>query len=186
MKRFCLPLLFVALVLALTGCRSSQPGKVNRDLVHLHAKAERGDAQAQYELGRAYAEIWNAAEAGKWYRKAAEQGVADAQYYLGQSYTTGEGVPRDAAEAYAWFSLATAQQNRQAMNARGKIVRQMSRAEIDEGNRRAYECVTKHPAAKGVSAPTTTKEVSDPAAPEAAAVPAAPKNVRQLSPPKAP
>lgn len=170
MKRFYLPLLLVALGLATTGCHTSQPEKVNRDLARLHAGAASGDARAQYELGRAYAEVWNAKEASQWYRKAAEQGVADAQYCLGQNYATGEGAPRDNVEAYAWFCLAAAQQNRQAMNARGKIVRQMSRAEIEEGNRRAYEYVTKYPAAKGISTPT---------APETAAPPDAP-NTRNL------
>jgi TPR repeat protein len=162
MKPFRLPLLFVALVLALTGCRTSQPEKVNRDLARLRAKAESGDAHAQYELGRAYADIWNPKEASRWYRKAAEQGVADAQYLLGQSYATGEGAPRDNVEAYAWFCLAAAQQNRQAMNARGKIVRQMSRAEVEEANRRAYEYVTKYPAAKGFSASTAREAAAAP------------------------
>ena len=184
MKRFCLALVFVALVLALASCRTSPPERAKHDLVRLHPRAESGDARAQYELGCAYAELWNPKEANQWYRKAAEQGVADAQYCLGESFATGEGAPRDNVEAYAWFSLAAGQQNRQAVNARGKIVRQMSRAEIDEGNRRAFEYVTKHPAARGVSAAPPTQEMSAPTAPEAAAAPAVPKIAPKLDSPK--
>jgi len=154
-----LAVLSFALLLALAGCRTSQPEKVTRDLARLHARAEKGNAQAQYALGCAYAEAWNAEEACKWYRKAAEQGVAEAQYSLGQNYATGEGVARDDAEAYAWFSLATAQGNRQAINARGRIIRQLGHAEIDEGNRRAFDYVTKYPAAKGLSIKNRTKHI---------------------------
>ena len=44
--------------------------------------AERGDAEAQYWLGRCYyfgeGVAWDRAEAVKWFRKAAEQGDASA------------------------------------------------------------------------------------------------------------
>jgi len=149
-----LVVLLCALLLALAGCHTSQPEKVTRDLARLHARAEHGGAGAQYELGRAYAEAWNAQEASVWYRKAGEQGLSDAQYALGQNYFTGEGVPRNNIEAYAWFSLAAAQENRLAINARNKIIRQMTRAELEEGNRRAFDLVTQHPRAKGVAKPT--------------------------------
>jgi TPR repeat protein len=178
MKRFCLALVFMALVLSLMGCRTSQPEsqpeKVNQDLASLRASAERGDTRAQYELGRTYAQLWNPKEANQWYRKAAEQGVADAQYRLGESFATGEGVAQDPVEAYAWFSLAAAQQHRQAVNARTRIIRQMSRAEIDQGNGRAYDYATRYTAAKAPPAP---------AAPvTATATPAAPKKLRLSSP----
>jgi hypothetical protein len=180
--------LFLVLIMAflsvLTGCHTRQPEKVTRDLAKLHARAERGDAEAQYELGRAYAEIWNPVEAVRWYRKAAEQGIAEAQYWLGQSYATSQGVTRDAAEAYAWFCLATAQDNRQAMNARDKIVRQMTRAEIDEGNRRAYEYITRHPAAKGKASPAATERVLSPAVTDTNAVSGAPPTSLKSSTPQ--
>jgi len=177
-------MLSLALLLALTACRTRQSDKVTRDLARLHAKAERGDAGAQYELGRAYAEIWNAAEATRWYRKAAEQGIAEAQYALGQYYVAGEGVPRDNAEAYAWFCLAAAQDSRQAMNARDKITRKMSRAEIDAGNSRAFEYITKHPAAKGTAAPKVTEAAPLPTPTDTKAVSGAPQKPRKLNSPK--
>ena len=182
MKRFVM--LPLALLLALTACHTSQPEKVTRDLARLHAKAERGDAWAQYELGHAYAEVWNAAEATKWYRKAAEQGVAEAQYALGQYYAAGEGVPRDNTEAYAWFCLAAAQDSRQAMNARDKVMRRMSRAELDAGNRRAFDYITQHPAAKGKAEPKVIEEAPTPKPPDTNTLPVAPRIPQRLSSPK--
>jgi len=51
----------------------------------------------------------DAAEAVKWYRKAAEQGHALAQTNLGFMYEKGDGVPKDAAEAVKWYRKATEQ-----------------------------------------------------------------------------
>jgi uncharacterized protein len=41
----------------------------------------------------------DAAEAAKWFRKAADQGYAEAQVVLGVSYAEGRGVAKDAVEA---------------------------------------------------------------------------------------
>ena len=42
-------------------------------------------------------------------RKAAEQGDADAQTALGMRYYTGDGVPKDYAEAVKWYHKAAEQ-----------------------------------------------------------------------------
>lgn len=39
-------------------------------------------------------------------RQDADQGVADAQYRLGLKYRMGDGVPKDAAEAFRWYRMA--------------------------------------------------------------------------------
>lgn len=74
------------------------------------AKAERGDAEAQLQLGFFYANgtgvAPDAVKACKWHRKAAEQGFARAQYQLGLDYANGEGVKADKAEAVHWFHAA--------------------------------------------------------------------------------
>ncbi|MEI8290559.1 MAG: hypothetical protein WCH99_13905 [Verrucomicrobiota bacterium] len=48
--------------------------------------AEKGDAEAQFDLGRRYYEgdgvMTNQAESFNWFRKAGEQGHAEAQYRL--------------------------------------------------------------------------------------------------------
>jgi len=82
-------------------------------LADVRAKAEAGDAQAQYSLGYAYRfgddVAKDAVEAVKWYRKAAEQGHAQAQFNLGTSYYFGNGVAKDLVEAVKWFRKAAEQ-----------------------------------------------------------------------------
>lgn len=77
---------------------------------------EQDDADAQYVLGRLYEEgggfsgvPQDAAEAVRWYRRAAKQGLADAQYALGICYVNGEGVPKDDGEAAYWYRQAAEQ-----------------------------------------------------------------------------
>src|SRR6516162_4473429 len=73
------------------------------DVADVRAKAERGEAQAQADLGRAYAQglgvPQNYTEAAKWYIKAADQGNAAAQFALGELHEAGRGVARDDAAA---------------------------------------------------------------------------------------
>jgi TPR repeat protein len=49
-----------------------------------------------------------------WHRKAAEQGLAVGQINLGNMYLAGRGVPRDEAEATAWYRKAAAQGEKRA------------------------------------------------------------------------
>ena len=83
-------------------------------LAEIRAGADKGDAKAQYELGRAFFSgtlgvAKDEAEAVKWFRKAAEQNVADAQFSLGVRYANGRGVAEDDAEAVKWFRKAAEQ-----------------------------------------------------------------------------
>ena len=75
--------------------------------------AERGDAQAQFNLGMMYYKgrgvSQDDAEAFKWYRQAAERGVAEAQFNLGVMYDKGRGVSQDDAEAVRWYRQAADQ-----------------------------------------------------------------------------
>ena len=79
------------------------------------AKAEKGDAEAQYRLGCAYENgqgvKTNVVEAVKWFRKAAERNYANAQYSLGVCYYFGLGVAKDTHEAVKWYSQAAQQGN---------------------------------------------------------------------------
>ena len=72
--------------------------------------AEQGDADAQFNVGVAYATgegvPQDDAEAAQWYRLAAEQGDASAQLNLGVIYGTGRGVPQDDVSAHMWLNLA--------------------------------------------------------------------------------
>ena len=75
--------------------------------------AERGNAQAQFNLGMMYENGQGVrqddAEAFKWYQQAAEQGYAPAQVLLGAMYKNGQGVRQDDAEAVKWYRQAAEQ-----------------------------------------------------------------------------
>jgi TPR repeat protein len=76
----------------------------------LRERAERGEAEAQRQLGNIYARGEGVprdyAEAVLWFRKAAERGDAKAQVALAEAYYWGNGVPRDYAEAVRWARTA--------------------------------------------------------------------------------
>ena len=81
------------------------------------SKAEQGDAQAQFLLGRMYrfgnGVAQDDVEAERLFRLSAEQGHARAQNYLGFMYSNGEGVARDDEEAKRWYRLADEQEEAQ-------------------------------------------------------------------------
>jgi len=76
--------------------------------------------------------IKDAAEAVKWYRKAAEQGNASAQTNLGVMYANGDGVIKDLVEAHAWFNVAGANGMDDAKNNLKIIEKDMTREQIAE------------------------------------------------------
>jgi TPR repeat protein len=72
------------------------------------AAAEKGDANAQYDLAvkLQYGEPQDLAAAIGWYRKAAAQGHVEAIESIGHCYYTGSGVKQDLAEAARWWRQA--------------------------------------------------------------------------------
>jgi hypothetical protein len=81
--------------------------------------AEKGDAFAQYRLGRFYAQHAGpqAPESVTWYVKAsdglrrlAEEGDGEAMYVLGVMYAFGRGVAKDREQARLWLEQAVDQQ----------------------------------------------------------------------------
>ena len=92
----------IAVSILITACSESNSEQPALD-AELRAKAEQGDASAQYNLGVRYATgrgvPQDDAEAVRRYRLAADQGDANAQFRLGQRYGTGLGVPHNDAEA---------------------------------------------------------------------------------------
>ena len=112
-------------------------GDYQSALAGFRVLAERGDAKAQFSLGRMYAKgkgvPQNAQEAFNWVRKAAEQGYLDAQAVMGTLYVNGQGVTRDSREAVNWFlkaaehGHANAQYNLGVMYAQGEgVVKDLS------------------------------------------------------------
>jgi hypothetical protein len=85
----------------------------------LKAKAESGDAAAQYELACKYyfgkdVEL-NYRNAFRWFSKSAKHGNAQAQYRLGVCYQYGKGVKADINEAIIAYESAANQGNADAM-----------------------------------------------------------------------
>jgi uncharacterized protein len=126
-------------------CRT--PQSVPRDCaaaVSWYRKAaEQGKANAQYNLGRMYANGQSVrqdyAAAVKWYRKAAEQGDADAQYDLGNMYAEGHGVPRDYVTAHMWFNLVAVNGDKDAVKALDEVAAKMTPAQVTEAQKLARE-----------------------------------------------
>lgn len=108
-----------------TAQTQKEPESPSPSLASLREKAEKGDAKAQYELGRVYANGTgvekNTMEALKWFRSSAEQGYAAGQNGLGWMYQFGEGVPEDYQQALRWFRLAADQGEPKAMANLGKM-----------------------------------------------------------------
>jgi hypothetical protein len=103
------------------------PGEFSAEQIErLRDAAEGGDAQAQFGLGCAY-DSKDAAEAVKWYRKAAAQGHDGAQHNLGLMYELGKGVPKDGKKAVEWYLKAAEKDsgsylNLGSMYSDGKVV----------------------------------------------------------------
>src|SRR2546430_439433 len=117
-NRFLFTVLFLlsAAVFRLPAQQNEADRKV---LAEIRAGADKGDAKAQYELGRAFFSgtlgvAKDEAEAVKWFRKAAEQNVADAQFSLGVCYDNGRGVTKDEVEAEKWWLHAAGQSEDEA------------------------------------------------------------------------
>lgn len=94
------------------------------DQAKIHRRlAERGNAEAQYELGRYYETVVrDEVEAMKWYLKAAEQEKTMPQpklgrccYVLGEFYLMGKGVTKNLGQAVSWLRKAAEQGDADAL-----------------------------------------------------------------------
>ena len=109
MKTTLTALLAICLCLPLMGDDAAK----KKEFEETKAKAEKGNAAAQFNLGLMYASVKGVPkdlkEAAKWCRKAAEQGYAPAQLFLGFMYEKGQGVLEDDKEAVKWYRKAAEQ-----------------------------------------------------------------------------
>jgi TPR repeat protein len=101
----------------------AQPGEPHRKPFNdVRAQAERGEAQAQFQLGSLYLSgslvgvARDEVEAANWFRKAADQNQTDAQSCLGFCYLNGQGVPKDPVEGVRWLRKAAEQNQSDAQN----------------------------------------------------------------------
>jgi uncharacterized protein len=90
--------------------RTSSADAQEDGFLDLQAKADLGDADAQFHLGVHYSSAVGDAvdfsQAVRWYQKAADQNHAPAQYNLGMLLARGQGMPPDAAAAAGWIRKA--------------------------------------------------------------------------------
>lgn len=81
------------------------------ELNQLIARAETGDATAQFELGKCYANGMGVArddvQAAAWYKRAAEGGNTDAMVAYGRCLIEGRGMPADGEDDGKWYRHAT-------------------------------------------------------------------------------
>ena len=95
------------------GLDAARSGDYVTALKEFRPLAERGDPDAQYNLGvmydKGYGIIEDDKEAVKWWHLAAEQEHVGAQYNLGVMYENGQGVLQDDKEAAKWYRLAAEQ-----------------------------------------------------------------------------
>ena len=91
----------------------------------LRIAAEKGDAQAQYQLGECYRAGEGVdvdfVEAAKWYRLACEQGHQCAAYRLGSFYSFGRGVESDPRKAREYYEQAVSLGSLDALNDLGVL-----------------------------------------------------------------
>ena len=129
---------------------SKPPAKTEAQIeAETKAKAEAGDAIAQYNLGVMYNKgegvEWNFKEAAKWYRKAAEQGNAIAQSNLGFKYERGQGVEQNNLIAYAWRNIAATNGDQNAKKNKSIVAKKMTPTQITKAETLAKEMIKKNP-----------------------------------------
>lgn len=123
MKRIAFKQLFLLLAMALVFSAnvdakkkktSNIPSNLTGKVREIYNAAQKGDADAQLELGFYYQEGEEGApkdqqKAIYWYKKAAENGNVIAQFNMGEIYDSGNGVKQDFAKAASWYLKAAKQ-----------------------------------------------------------------------------
>ena len=131
----------------------SAPVDAQVDIADLRARAEQGNALAQFNLGVNYTSgegvPQDDVEATRWFRLAAEQGHLGAQEFLGAKYWVGSGVPQDYVQAHMWLHLAasrlTGEDREKAVEGGASVALLMTPAKIAEAQRLAREWEAAHP-----------------------------------------
>jgi hypothetical protein len=83
----------------------------------------------------------NYEKAFEWYEKAASLDYGIAQFNLAVMYSLGQGTKRDLVNAYAWYAIAADRDVDGAEENLQQIAQQMSKAQLEEANKRAREWI---------------------------------------------
>jgi uncharacterized protein len=107
-------------------------------------RATKGDAEAQFELGKNYEAgriglPLNLSLAQHWYREAANQGDPYAAATLGILFNFGKGIQRDYVQAYVWYERAASRLtggNRDSVvEMRDNVASKLTAAQLQEARR---------------------------------------------------
>ena len=91
------------------------PRDYEKAIVWLKKAADRGDADAQSELGTLLVAVQAYREAISWFQKAADQGQVSAQNSLAAMYENGQGVPQNYEQAALLYRKAAGNGDARAM-----------------------------------------------------------------------
>jgi hypothetical protein len=138
--------LLLAILFAITAYAAFAQQKPLRE--RLLESAQKGDAEAQFELGKNYETgriglPKDFAQAEHWYRESAVQGDPYAEASLGLLYQFGKGLEQDSVHALMWFEVALMHSkdgDRDSIaELRDDVVRNMTKAQIAEARRLARD-----------------------------------------------
>ena len=131
-----------------SGQRSNNQRLPVRSLTELQALADRGDAEAQWQMGVRYHNGDGIAQNDRlamlWFQLAAEQGHVPAQSALGSYYWAGRGVPEDLSKAYMWSAIALAGGDEISKSRLEGLASRMTRAEISAARQQADAWIHNH------------------------------------------
>ena len=106
---------------------TSDVAVADRQLSMLSARALKGDADAQLQLGKMYANgegvIVDVTKAAKWFGKAAHQGNSEAQFLYATALLDGRGMVQDYQAALKWIEMPASRGNPEAQYRLGQMYR---------------------------------------------------------------
>ena len=107
------------------------------------SQAEKGDAEAQFNVAEAYRKgdivDQDEQQAAKWYARAANQGYAEAMFDMGFVYRGGNGMAMDKVLSYMWFYLSMKNGDTRATGLMNDLAWSMTEDEIKQGRQKAGE-----------------------------------------------
>jgi hypothetical protein len=130
------------------NAHSSDQNAQLKSLPELRRLAERGDPDAQWQMGVRYHNGEDVPQddalAMTWFERAADQGQIDAQSHLGAYYWAGRGVPEDLYKAYFWSAIATAQGDEISKARLEGLASQMTRQQVSAARQEADTWIHTH------------------------------------------
>jgi hypothetical protein len=148
-----MPRVILSMLVGLWNLQAATPVAQQTYLERLREGARNGDAEAQFDLAKAYETgrsglPQDLIQAQRWYRAAADQGEAFAEFSLGVLFNFGKGVKRDYVQAYAWYERAalhtTGGDRETIVEMRDGVAEKLTREQIAEAQRMAAEWKPAH------------------------------------------